>query len=69
MSLAYPEVMTIELVPDPGPEDPVAQAALAALSREDLATGLQPAGLTSAWRRAGLDEAMNRDLSRARPVR
>jgi hypothetical protein len=55
--------MEIELVPDPGRDDFAARAALAALAREGLAEERVPSGTTSAWRRAGLEDAMDRDLS------
>jgi hypothetical protein len=54
--------MEIELVPDPGTDDAAALAALRALDREGLAAEPVPPGVTSAWRRAGLDGAMNREL-------
>jgi hypothetical protein len=52
----------IELVPHPGPDDPTAIAALAALAREGLVSGPRPAGPTSAWRRAGLNEAISHEV-------
>jgi hypothetical protein len=56
-------------VPDPGPEDPASRAALAALSREGLAEDHVPPGITSAWRRAGLEGAMDRDVAAETPGR
>jgi hypothetical protein len=55
--------MEIELVPDRGPRDPASRAALAALEREGLAEDHVPPGTASAWRRAGLEGAMDRELS------
>ena len=55
--------MEIELVPDPGPDDSASRAALTALAREGLAEEQVPPGATSAWRRAGIEDAMDRDLS------
>ena len=52
--------MEIELVPDPGPVDPAARAALVALTREAVDRDVRPAGLDGAWRRAGIDEAVER---------
>jgi hypothetical protein len=54
--------MEIELSPDPEPDDAAADAALRALAREGLAEEPVPPGLASAWRRAGLDQAMDREL-------
>jgi hypothetical protein len=53
--------MEIELVPDPGSGDPVARAAIVALTRENLAGDDLPRGIASAWRRAGVDEAIDRN--------
>jgi hypothetical protein len=61
--------MEIELVPDPGPEDPASRAAVAALSRAGLAEDRVPPGTTSAWRRAGLEGAMDRDVGPETSVR
>ena len=49
-------------MPDPGPDDSASRAALTALAREGLAEEQVPPGATSAWRRAGLEDAMDRDL-------
>ena len=54
--------MEIELVPDPGPEDAAARAALAALEEEGLAREPRPAGLDAPWRLAGLEHALDRDI-------
>jgi hypothetical protein len=56
-------------VPDPGTEDPASRAALAALSRAGLAEDHVPPGITSPWRRAGLEGAMDRDVGPEAPVR
>ena len=48
-------------MPDPGPDDSASRAALTALAREGLAEEQVPPGATSAWRRAGLEDAMDRD--------
>jgi hypothetical protein len=53
----------IELVPDPGPDDPAAEAAVAALVGEGLTADPLPAGVSSAWRRAGVAEATSRDTA------
>ena len=60
--------MKIELVPDPGPEDAAARAALAALEEEGLAREPRPAGLDAPWRLAGLEHALDRDVQRKTPV-
>ena len=52
--------MEIELVPDPGVDDPAARAAIAALRSEGLAEDARPTGAAGAWRRAGLQEAVER---------
>jgi len=52
--------MEIELVPDPGAADHAAQAAAIALSGEGLADDERPPGVAGAWRRAGVEEAVNR---------
>ena len=49
--------MEIELVPSPGNDDPALPAAAAALRAAELVDDVRPAGST-AWRRAGLDEAL-----------
>ena len=55
--------MEIELVPDPGAADPAARAALVALSREAVDRDVRPAGMDGAWRRAGIEEAVERSPS------
>ena len=50
--------MEIELVPEPAPNDPALLAAQAAIEQAGLATEARPAGNTSAWRRAGVYEAV-----------
>jgi len=52
--------MEIELVPDPGVDDPVARAAAAALRREGLTRAARAAAYDGAWRRAGLQENVER---------
>jgi len=53
----------IELVPDPGPDDPAARAVAEALAREGLAAGARPAGSIGAWRRAGVEAAVERAVA------
>jgi hypothetical protein len=53
----------IELVPDPGADDPAAQAAAAALAHEGSVDGMLPAAYDGAWRRAGLLDAVERSPS------
>ena len=55
--------MEIELVPDPGSDDPASQAAVLALLEEGLATDVRPVGSTGAWRQAGLADAVNRSAT------
>jgi len=50
--------MTIELVPEPAPDDPAFRAAEAAIEQAGLAADAMPAGNTSAWWRAGVHEAV-----------
>ena len=53
--------MRIELVPDPGVDTPLAQAAAQALCSKGLSSAPLPTGYGSAWRAAGLREATERD--------
>jgi hypothetical protein len=55
--------MTIELVPEPAPDDPAFRAAEAAIEHAGLAADAMPAGNTSAWRRAGVHEAVDGGLA------
>ena len=55
--------MEFELVPDPGADDPVTRAVVAALSRSGLVEGESGAESRGAWRRAGLEEALERNAS------
>jgi len=55
--------MEIELVPELGPADPVLLAAEAAIEQAGLADDVGPAGDTSAWRRAGVHEAVERRIA------
>lgn len=50
--------MEVELVPDPGHDDPAFIAAEAAIGRAGLAEDARPSGNTSAWWRAGVHEAV-----------
>ena len=50
--------MKIELVPEPAPDDPASLAAAAAIEQAGLAADARPAGNTSAWWRAGVQEAV-----------
>lgn len=52
--------MEIELVPDPGAGDPAAAAAAAALRREGMARDERAAAYDGAWRRAGVQENIER---------
>ena len=52
--------MEIELVPEVDPEDPTFRAAEAAIEQAGLADDVRPAGSTSAWWRAGVQEAVER---------
>ena len=52
--------MEIELVPDPGADDPVVAAAAAALRREGLTSAVRAAAYDGAWRQAGLQENVER---------
>ncbi len=56
--------MQLELVPDPGADGPVARAAVAALGRVRLLETGRGSGWGAAWRRAGLEEAVERDVAR-----
>jgi hypothetical protein len=51
--------MEIELVPDPGADAAVADAAMVALSQSGL-LDREPAAAGGAWQRAGLEEAIDR---------
>jgi hypothetical protein len=53
----------IELVPDPGADDPAAKAAAAALAQEGSVDDVQPTAYHGAWRRAGLLDAVERSAS------
>jgi len=53
--------MKIELVPEPGPDDPAFLAAEAAIERTGVAD-VRPLGNTSAWWRAGVREAVELGL-------
>jgi hypothetical protein len=55
--------MEIELVPEPDADDPARGAAVAAIGQTGLATEPVPAGSISAWRRAGVLEAGDRDVT------
>jgi len=48
----------IELVPEPAPDDPALLAVRAAIEQTGLADEARPAGNSSAWRRAGVHEAV-----------
>ena len=50
----------IELVPDPGAEDPAVRAVAAVLASEGLLGDGSSAGYDSAWRRAGLEDDVGR---------
>jgi hypothetical protein len=52
--------MRIELLPDPGVDDPVARAVAAALGHLGPGEGESGSGPGGAWRRAGLEEAVAR---------
>ena len=54
--------MEIELLPNLGVDDPAARAAIAALDRAGLAEDTQPAGSVGAWRQAGLQDAVERNV-------
>ncbi len=59
--------MEIELFPDPGADDPAARAAVSALTLEGLTGDERPPGSVGAWRRAGLDEAVDRSVASSHP--
>jgi hypothetical protein len=52
-----------ELVPDPGANDPAAQAVAAALAQDGSGGEVLPAAYRGAWRRAGLLDAVERSPS------
>jgi len=54
----------IELVPDPGVDDPASQAVRTVLEQEGLAADMRPAPWDGAWRRAGLLEGVERSMDR-----
>lgn len=56
--------MEIELVPDPAVDDPASRVAAAALAREGFVDGVLPNSFEGAWRRAGLQDAVERSASR-----
>jgi hypothetical protein len=51
-------IVEIELVPDAGADDPASRAALAALAREGMVDDVRPIAYDGAWRRAGLEDAV-----------
>jgi hypothetical protein len=53
----------IELVPDPGEEDPAVRAAAAALAQEGLLDAGRAFAVKGAWHRAGLQEAVERSVT------
>lgn len=55
--------METELVPDPGADDAVTRAIVAALGRSGLLDRESGSGSSGAWRRAGLEEAVERGAS------
>ncbi len=55
--------MEIELVPDPGEDDPAARAAVAALAQEGLLDVAHAFAFEGAWRRAGLQDAVARSVT------
>lgn len=57
--------MEIELVPDPGADDPASRAALAALERDGTVDDVRPTAYDGAWRRAGLEDAVERCVTPA----
>jgi hypothetical protein len=52
----------IELVPDPGTDDPASRAAHTALVGEGMAADERPAAYDGAWRRAGLLDGVERGV-------
>ena len=56
--------MQLELVPDPGADAPVTRAAVAALGRVGLLETGRGSEWGAAWRRAGLEEAVEREPAR-----
>ena len=57
--------MEIELVPDPGADDPAWRAVAAALAREDMVDDLRLAASEGAWRCSGLKDAVERSVAPA----
>jgi hypothetical protein len=55
--------MEVELVPTPAADDPALRAAVAAVERSGLADDVRPPGSVSAWRRAGVLEAVDRSVT------
>lgn len=53
--------MEIRLVPDPGADDAVTRAVVAALNQPRRAAGESGFRWGKAWQRAGLEEAVERD--------
>ncbi len=54
--------MEIELVPDPGADDPAWRAVAAALARADMMDDLRLAASEGAWRCSGLKDAVERSV-------
>lgn len=57
--------MEIELVPDPGVDDPAWRAVAAALARADMMDDLRLAASEGAWRCSGLKDAVERSVNPA----
>ncbi len=57
--------MEIELVPDPGVDDPAWRAVAAALARADMMDDLRLAASEGAWRCSGLKDAVERSVGPA----
>ena len=57
--------MEIELVPDPGADDPAWRAVAAALARADMMDDLRLAASEGAWRCSGLKDAVERSVAPA----
>ena len=55
--------MECELVPDPGADDPVTRAVVTALGRSGLLDGGSGSPSSEAWRRAGLEEAIEQSVA------
>lgn len=60
--------MEIELVPDPGADDPAWRAVAAALARADMMDDLRLAASEGAWRCSGLKDAVERSVAPAGSV-